>query len=79
MDRVSLLLIGALGVALSVMPAPTTAEPRATVERRIDRWQPFIAEAAARFDIPEAWIRAVMQAESGGRTILDGRPIASPV
>lgn len=30
------------------------------------RWQNFIAEASHRFGIPEAWIRAVMQAESGG-------------
>jgi len=44
----------------------------------IDRWHSYIAEAARRFGIPEAWIRAVMQAESGGETLLDGRPITSP-
>jgi soluble lytic murein transglycosylase-like protein len=43
----------------------------------IDRWQPYIAEAARRFGIPEPWIRAVMRAESGGETLLDGRPITS--
>jgi transglycosylase-like protein with SLT domain len=32
----------------------------------IDRWAAYIAEAARRFGRPEAWVRAVMQAESGG-------------
>lgn len=44
----------------------------------MDRWTPFIADAAKRFAIPEAWIRAVMRAESGGQTVLDGRPVMSP-
>jgi len=43
----------------------------------VDRWAPFIAETAKQFAIPEAWIRAVMQAESAGQTRLDGRPITS--
>jgi hypothetical protein len=43
----------------------------------IDQWQPLIDEASRRFGVPAAWIRAVMQAESGGRTMLDGRPITS--
>lgn len=42
------------------------------------RWAPFIAEAAKRFAIPEAWICTVMRAESGGQTVLGGRPITSP-
>ncbi|WP_129793892.1 lytic transglycosylase domain-containing protein [Sphingosinicella sp. CPCC 101087] len=41
------------------------------------RWSPFIAEASARFGIPEEWIRRVIRAESGGRTMLRGRPIVS--
>jgi soluble lytic murein transglycosylase-like protein len=44
----------------------------------IDQWKPYIAEAARRFGIPEPWIRAVMRAESGGETTLNGRPITSP-
>jgi len=44
---------------------------------RIDRWKTYIAEAAQRFAIPQAWIRAVMRSESGGRTILNGQPITS--
>ncbi|MFT9222487.1 transglycosylase SLT domain-containing protein, partial [Gluconobacter oxydans] len=31
-----------------------------------DPWGPYIREASNRFDVPEAWIRAVMQQESGG-------------
>jgi D-alanyl-D-alanine carboxypeptidase len=31
-----------------------------------DPWGPYIHEAAARFNVPEQWIRAVMQEESGG-------------
>jgi soluble lytic murein transglycosylase-like protein len=35
------------------------------------RWDPLIAEASRRFDLPQDWIRAVMRQESGGRTMLD--------
>ncbi len=31
-----------------------------------DPWGPYIAQAAARFQIPQQWIRAVIQQESGG-------------
>jgi D-alanyl-D-alanine carboxypeptidase len=31
-----------------------------------DPWGPYIREAAARYQVPEQWIRAVMQQESGG-------------
>lgn len=41
------------------------------------RWRAEIAEASDRFGIPVAWIERVMQAESGGRTMLAGRPITS--
>lgn len=49
----------------------TIAEPK------IDHWQPFIIESSRRFGIPEPWIRAVIRAESGGQTTLDGRSITS--
>lgn len=42
-----------------------------------DSWGRFIAEASARFSVPQGWIRAVMQAESGGRAFLNGMPITS--
>jgi soluble lytic murein transglycosylase-like protein len=43
----------------------------------LDRWQPYIAEASARFGIPAAWIQRVIRAESAGNTTLNGRPITS--
>ncbi len=66
--------MGALKLAFLVLgltiSTPAAADPT-------DRWSPYIAEAAARFGVPEAWIRRVMRAESGGRTALGGRPIVS--
>lgn len=44
-----------------------------------DPWGRFIAEASTRFSVPQGWIRAVMRAESGGRALLNGMPITSPV
>jgi hypothetical protein len=32
-----------------------------------DPWGPYIAEASARYDVPETWIREVMRVESAGR------------
>jgi soluble lytic murein transglycosylase-like protein len=66
--------VGALSRVLAMLllwlgaPAAARDDPR---------WAPFIAEASARFDIPESWIRRVISAESGGRTHRDGRPIES--
>ena len=40
-------------------------------------WRPYITEASLRFGVPTAWIERVMQAESRGRTRLDGRPTRS--
>jgi soluble lytic murein transglycosylase-like protein len=40
-------------------------------------WRAHIAEASARFGVPVEWIEAVMQAESGGRTRMGGRPTRS--
>lgn len=43
-----------------------------------NRWNPIIAEASKRFAVPATWIRAVMQIESGGRTMsAENRPIVS--
>lgn len=77
MDRVTLLLLGALVFIPAATSTPAYAEPVAATDAALDRWRDFIAEASRRFGVPEAWIRAVMQAESGGRTMLDGRPITS--
>lgn len=70
-------------IAKFTMPAqPSVFEEEAAMSSKelLDRWQPFIAEAAKKFDLPESWIRAVMQRESGGRTMMaENTPIASAV
>ncbi len=38
-----------------------------------DPWGPYIHIAAQKFDVPEAWIRGVMRAESGGHEYMDGQ------
>ncbi len=64
-------------------PTITVIEPEHGVDEGLSatalmaRWQPFISEASRRFSIPEAWIRAVIRVESGGRTTLAGKPITS--
>lgn len=71
-------------LALAIVPekafgdAPDSSQPVFTAPPAVAHWRPFIAEASRRFGIPEAWIAAVMRAESGGLTMLDGRPITSP-
>lgn len=77
----------ALPVALALAMAPpvaavaddaTAASQNAfRASPAVERWRPYIAEASQRFGIPEAWIAAVMQAESAGLTYLNGRPITS--
>ncbi|WP_081827752.1 transglycosylase SLT domain-containing protein [Kozakia baliensis] len=42
-----------------------------------DPWGPYIQQASARFSVPDSWIRAVIQQESGGHEYLDGQPITS--
>lgn len=63
------LRLAVLALAL-VFASPAAADP-------LDRWSEYVAEASSRFGVPEAWIRRVMRAESGGRTTLNGRPIVS--
>jgi len=43
----------------------------------VERWRAHIDEASERFDLPAAWIERVIAAESGGQTMLDGRPVRS--
>lgn len=61
--------------ALALLVATPAGSQR--VADPVAQWQPIIAEASQRFGIPEAWIIAVMRAESRGRTTLDGQPITS--
>ncbi|MEO8301758.1 MAG: lytic transglycosylase domain-containing protein [Rhizomicrobium sp.] len=62
-----------------IVTAHCSADRPAPVQSvgRIAQWQPMIAEAASTFAVPEAWVRAVIASESGGRTHLRGKPITS--
>ena len=54
-------------------------EQRMNLQQLMDRWNPLVADASKRFNVPAAWIRAVIQMESHGRTMLaEGKPITSP-
>ena len=59
-----------LMVALMAIAAPANAGPPG-------RWAREVAEASRRFGLPEPWIRRVIAAESGGRTMMGGRPVVS--
>jgi soluble lytic murein transglycosylase-like protein len=76
--RISRVLAAGMIGGCVIAHAETAVVRPASTLSSLDRWQNFIAEASRRFGIPEAWIRAVMQAESGGRTMLRERPITSP-
>lgn len=59
-------------------PYAFNSERQMSYARLMQRWNPLIADASRRFGVPEIWIRSVMQAESGGRTMsADNRPITS--
>ncbi|PBB29615.1 MULTISPECIES: lytic transglycosylase domain-containing protein [Mesorhizobium] len=78
MDRVTLLMLGMIATAPCACSASTGAEPVAISQSpQLRNWQQFVAEASRRFRVPQAWIYAVMDAESGGNTMRDGRPITS--
>src|SRR5271163_2443200 len=40
---------------------------------------PPIEEASSRYDVPDVWIRAVMNVESRGQEYLNGQLVTSPV
>ena len=42
-----------------------------------DPWGPYIEAAAQRFDVPDAWIRAVIHQESGGHEFINGQFVTS--
>ena len=63
--RMALLLLTGLSVA-SVVPAIALAQDAPIARPSVRDPAPYIAEAAARFRIPIAWIRAVLRAESAG-------------
>jgi len=71
--RAALLLLS--GLILAAPGASPAGAQQASAERpsRSDPYCAFITEAAQRFGVPEAWIRAVMRVESAG----DVRAISS--
>jgi soluble lytic murein transglycosylase-like protein len=75
-------IVAAVLAAACIGVAPASAQEisqaASEINGRIQPLQPFIAAAAARFHVPESWVRAVIAAESGGRTEVDGGPITSP-
>jgi len=86
MAALTSLLQQVVAIALATAPGLATADPlsdRGLVRARsgsgasMMQWRPWILEASVRFGVPVAWIAAVMRAESGGSTHLDGRPIVS--
>jgi soluble lytic murein transglycosylase-like protein len=61
-----------------VGPSVFALEQTMSHAQLMKRWDDDIAKASKRFGVPVAWIRAVMQIESGGRTMLaEGLPITS--
>lgn len=65
------IVVAALTLGLAI---PTHARPPADP---VARWHAHVTEASARFGVPIDWIERVIRAESGGRTMLGGRPITS--
>jgi len=61
----TLLLAGLLAIGAPSLAVPAQAE-LAQRQPASDLYAPHVAEAARRFGIPSAWIRAVMRAESRG-------------
>jgi soluble lytic murein transglycosylase-like protein len=57
----------ALFAAAAASPATGVAQP----------WSSYVEEAALRYSLPKTWIERVMMAESGGRTVVGGRPVTS--
>ena len=73
----ALLLLAAQPKAPPPLLSVSQQEEAMTFGQRMRRWTPLVAKASKRFGVPDSWIRAVMQAESGGRLTLGGKPIVS--
>jgi soluble lytic murein transglycosylase-like protein len=59
-------------------PSAFDQEARMSHAELMNRWNGEIGVAAERFGVPQSWLRAVMAAESGGRTMSsETRPITS--
>jgi hypothetical protein len=67
-----------VAVTPSKNPSAFALEQQMSFGQLMNRWNPTIAEAAKKYGVPQPWIRAVMQIESGGRTMLgENQPIKS--
>lgn len=72
------------GAVVSAPPSPSPTLYGASFSRRprfadapSSTWDDLIEEASRRFGLPPSWVRGVMQIESGGRAMQNGRPIKS--
>ncbi len=77
----ALIRLAAPLMAVLVTPSASlaqTPEPALEITPAVERWRPIIAEASRHFAMPQAWIAALMQAESAGLTHWKGRLITSP-
>ena len=72
------LIEGCLLVLFTIIVSDVAIAANPSVVCGTQRWQPLIREAASRFEVPRAWLDAVMLAESAGCATLNGRPIVSP-
>lgn len=81
MGKIATLGMILTGVLLFGTPVRSDESSRLAASARDPRlapWQADIAAASRRFNVPEGWIGAVILAEIGGRSVLNGRPITSP-
>lgn len=70
--------VAAVAVRAGAAPTAEAAAPAASATTGpTARWRAHIEEASRRFRVPPSWIERVMIAESGGRTIWNGRPTVS--
>ncbi len=81
---VALCALAACSTQRPVSPTQEAAEYVARAKRSYtapgpagDPWGPYIVEAAAKYDVPEKWVREVMRQESGGRMYENGTLITS--
>jgi soluble lytic murein transglycosylase-like protein len=63
-------IVSRLMVPAVATPSAFDIEAGMTSAQLLDRWDPIVTDAAKKFHVPKAWIRAVMRMESGGRTML---------
>ena len=84
----SLSVVALLAACASQTPGPSARQEAARYAQSArnnyvppgppeDPWGPYIRTAAARFDVPELWIRSVMHVESGGSEYSNGQLITS--